>query len=94
MISGIVILAKENIVHTSSAAFNTSWTSSGGTVPIVVNRQLIPLDQVNPRIDLPTTYLIITNTEGGTVSPRYQFVILTGGSIAEVSYEVSIIRIA
>ena len=94
MISGIVVLAKGNIVNTSSAAFNTSWTSSGGTVPGVVNRQLIPTDQVNPRIDLPTTYLIITNTAGGTVSPRYQFIILTGGSTAEVSYEVSIIRIA
>jgi hypothetical protein len=94
MISGMVLLVKGNIANTSSAAFNTSWSSSGGTVPNVIRRHLIPTDNVNLRVDLPTTYLIITNTAGGTVSPRYQFVILTGGSTAEISYEVSIIRIA
>jgi hypothetical protein len=97
MISGEVVLERGNIINTSNAPFNTSWSSTGGTVPGVINRQFIPTDNINPRVALPTTYLIITNILGGTVSPRYQFITLNTGSTvsgAEVWYEVSIIRIA
>ena len=68
MISGTVVLVKGNIANTNSAAFNTSWSSSGGTVPSVIRRHLIPTENVNLRVDLPTTYLIITNTSGGTIT--------------------------
>jgi hypothetical protein len=94
MISGVIVLTKGNANYADTNFFNTSWVASYGLTPDTSNRQFIPSFAGGLRVNLPTTYLIITNTSGGTVSPRYDFNIFSGGTTSKINYEITIIRIA
>ena len=95
LISGIIVLTRGNATYADNNSFNTSWVASNGITPDTSNRQFIPGGiTTGLRVNLPTTYLIITNTSGGTVSPRYDFNVFSGGSTTKINYEITIIRIA
>jgi hypothetical protein len=94
IISGVIVLTKGNANYADNIFFNTSWVASNGLTPDTSNRQFIPGTAGGLRVNLPTTYLIITEPLGGTVSPRYDFNIFSGGSTSKINYEITIIRIA
>ena len=92
LLSGVIILNKGNATYLSNAPFTTTYISVSGIVPAAVNRTYISSSDDNLRVDLQTTYLIMTTT--GTVGPRYIFEVESGASTASISYEMSIVRIA
>ena len=60
MISGVIVLTKGNANYADNNFFNTSWVASNGLTPDTSNRQFIPGTAGGLRVNLPTTYLIIT----------------------------------
>ena len=94
LISGVIIVDKNDAVYLTNTSFNAGWATNTGTVASTSNVSWISSSDVNLRAILPTSYLIITNTGGGTVWPRYAFQVSSGASTATIAYEISIIRIA
>jgi hypothetical protein len=92
LLSGVIILNKGDATYLSNAPFTTTYISVSGVVPAAINCTYISSSDGNLRVDLQTTYLIMTTT--GTVAPRYIFEVESGASTALISYEMSIVRIA
>jgi hypothetical protein len=94
LISGSLLLAKGGGGQYLVGQYLTvSWECVGGVVPNTTLTTLIDTQFANLKIELPTTFVVITSTSN-LLTPRYKLNIQTTNSLFKISFEVSLIRIA